>query len=86
MILGVTATLSCLHFPVWGGMFTKGNPSITEEDYYRCASLLPLLLPPLLLLPTVLSTPLCPASNLLYPCCCSPPPTHPLLQPRLHRG
>jgi uncharacterized membrane protein len=36
MILAVTATLGLLHFPMWGGMFTRGNPDITEEEYYRC--------------------------------------------------
>ncbi|KAI3430842.1 hypothetical protein D9Q98_009253 [Chlorella vulgaris] len=34
MILAVTATLGLLHFPMWGGMFTRGNPDITEEEYY----------------------------------------------------
>jgi hypothetical protein len=35
MILAVTALLVTIHFPMWGGMFTRGNPDITEEDYYR---------------------------------------------------
>lgn len=35
MILAVTATLVLLHFPMWGGMLTRGNPAVTEEEYYR---------------------------------------------------
>ena len=35
MILAVTATLVFIHFPMWGGMLTRGNPAVTEEDYYR---------------------------------------------------
>ena len=36
MIIAVTATLVTIHFPMWGGMLTRGNPDITEEEYYRC--------------------------------------------------
>ncbi|PRW20984.1 nitrate transporter [Chlorella sorokiniana] len=34
MMLAVTATLVLMHFPMWGGMLTRGNPNITEEEYY----------------------------------------------------
>lgn len=34
MILAVTATLVLMHFPMWGGMLTRGNPDFTEEEYY----------------------------------------------------
>ena len=34
MIIAVTATLVCMHFPMWGGMLTKANPNATEEEYY----------------------------------------------------
>ena len=26
--------LGLIHFPMWGGMFTKPNPNATEEEYY----------------------------------------------------
>lgn len=35
MILAVTLLLVTIHFPMWGGMLTRGNPDISEEDYYR---------------------------------------------------
>lgn len=34
MILGVTLLVAFIHFPMWGGMFTPGNPNKTEEEYY----------------------------------------------------
>lgn len=34
MILAVTAAVAGIHFPMWGSMFFKGNPSKTEDDYY----------------------------------------------------
>lgn len=36
LTLCFAATLVFLHFPMWGGMLTRGNPAITEEEYYRC--------------------------------------------------
>lgn len=39
MILAVTAMLVFMHFPMWGGMLSRGNPSVTEEEYYRCDGL-----------------------------------------------
>lgn len=33
-ILAVTAAVAFIHFPMWGSMFFKGNPSKTEDDYY----------------------------------------------------
>lgn len=26
--------VTLIHFPMWGGMFTRGNPAKTEEEYY----------------------------------------------------
>jgi len=34
LIICVTATLVFVHFPMWGGMFTKGQTEFLEEDYY----------------------------------------------------
>ncbi|GAB4819716.1 hypothetical protein N2152v2_006762 [Parachlorella kessleri] len=34
MIIGVTLLVTTIHFPMWGGMFFKGNPMKTEEEYY----------------------------------------------------
>jgi hypothetical protein len=36
MIIAVTATLVFIHFPMWGGMLTRGSSKVTEEEYYRC--------------------------------------------------
>lgn len=34
MIMGITATVSLLHWPMWGSMFLPGNPEKTEQEYY----------------------------------------------------
>ncbi len=34
MILAVTLLLVFIKFPMWGSMFTKGDPTYNEEDYY----------------------------------------------------
>lgn len=34
MTIAVTALYMLMHFPMWGGMFTKAREGVTEEDYY----------------------------------------------------
>jgi NNP family nitrate/nitrite transporter-like MFS transporter len=34
MILAVTALVVFIKFPMWGSMFTKGDPTFNEEEYY----------------------------------------------------
>ena len=34
MIIAVTTTLVFIHFPMWGGMLTRGSSKVTEEEYY----------------------------------------------------
>lgn len=34
MTMGITLFLSTLYWPMWGGMFFKGNDEYAEEDYY----------------------------------------------------
>lgn len=34
LIIGVTATLAFVHFPMWGSMFVGGSVEHREEDYY----------------------------------------------------
>lgn len=33
-VVGLTLLVIPVYFPMWGGMFCKPNPNITEEDYY----------------------------------------------------
>ncbi|WIA11705.1 hypothetical protein OEZ85_011801 [Tetradesmus obliquus] len=34
MVIGMTAMYMGVYFPMWGGMFCKAKPGVTEEDYY----------------------------------------------------
>merc|ERR1711998_331272 len=37
MIIAVTLVVQTIHFPMWGGMWTKPDGVTTEEDYYTNA-------------------------------------------------